>query len=166
MRILWIPIALVAAGCTIKGQGKSAKPDWKLFQVEHPRAFPPEPVRGGGVELRVVKAFLEENKTAFKVSHWVMRVRVSVLSAEDLPLSAVKDDFTIVGRSGKTYRAYASTVGPGRRTWQHQEHSGKPTLLPAGVAGELDVFAQVGDDRSCDDVAAFTFRDRRVALGP
>lgn len=165
MRVAGLALVLLGSACTIKGQGKSSKPDWKMFQVEHPRSFPPERFRSGGLEFWGVKAFLEENKTVLGPSHWVARIRVGLLSPEALPLSDVKDEFTILGASGKTYRAYASTVGPGRLTWQHQEHSGQPTRLPAGVAGELDLFAQVGDDKTHDDVVAFTFRNVRVPLG-
>lgn len=159
-------LALIAlGGCTVKGQGKSAKPDWKMFQVEHPRSAPPGPFRDGPLELRIGEVFLEENKTVFAVSHWVARLRGSVVSAEDLPLSALSGRFTLSGKSGKVYKAHVSTVGPGRRTWQRQEHTGRPTYLPATVAGEIELFVQVGDDRTHDDLEALIFGGVRVPIG-
>lgn len=156
--------ASIAGGCTIKGQGKASTPAWKVYQVEHPRPVPPGPVRSGSIELRITRAFLEENKSVLKTSHWVARLRGTLVSSEALPVSALSGAFTIVGSSGKAYDAHVSTVGPGRRTWQHQEHTGQPTHLPANVVGELEVFAQVGDDKTHDDLAAFTFRNLRVPL--
>lgn len=158
-------LALLAAGCTVKGQGKSATPAWKMFQVEHARAVSSAPIRSGSIEWRASKAFVEENKTAISASHWVARIRGSVVSSEDLPLSALSQAFTVIGKSGKVYDAHVSTVGPGRRTWQHQEHTGKPTHLPANVPGELEVFVQVGDDKGYDDLAAYTFKGARAQLG-
>jgi hypothetical protein len=159
-------LALIAlGGCTVKGQGKSATPTWKMFQVEHPRSAPPGPFRDGPLELRVGQVFLEENKTVLSSSHWVARLRCTLVSSEDLPLSSLSGVFVLTGTSGRAYKAHVSTVGPGRRTWQHQEHTGRPTFLPANVAGEMELFAQVGDDKTHDDLEALTFGRVRVPIG-
>lgn len=155
---------VVLGGCTVKGHGKASTPAWKTYQIEHPQPAPSAPIRSGSEELRVKKVFLEENKTALAPSHWVARIRGSIVSPEPVPLSTLSNAFTIMGRSGKVYTAYVSTVGPGRSTWQHQEHTGKPTHLPANVAGELEIWTQVGDNKSHDELEAFTFRGLRVAL--
>ena len=156
--------ALVVGGCTVKGSGKSSTPAWKMYQVEHPQPAPAAPVRSGSEELRVKKVFLEENKTAFAASHWVARIRGTIVSPAPLPVSSLTEAFTIIGKGGKVYPAYVSTVGPGRSTWQHQEHTGKPAHLPANVPGELEIWVQVGDEKSHDELEAFTFRGVRVAL--
>lgn len=158
-------LALVLHGCTTKGSGKATTPAWKVYQEKHPVAAPSAPVRSGAQELRITEAYLEENKTVFAVSHWVARIRCSIVSTEKLPVSTLSDAFTITGRSGKTYKAHFSTRGPARRTWQHQEHTGEPTHLPAGVAGELEVWVQVGDDKTHDELAGFAFRGIQVPLG-
>jgi hypothetical protein len=167
MRSAWMTIALLAVGgCTMKGSGKSSTPALKMYQVEHPVAAPSEPLRSGSIELRITKVFLEENKTVLATSHWVARVRATLVSSELLLLKSLSGDFTVIGRSGKVYRAHVSTVGPGRSTWQHQEHTGQPTHLPANIPGEVAIFAQVGDDKTHDELAAFTFRSVRVTLAP
>ncbi len=167
MRGAWLTIVLIAVGgCTVKGSGKASTPAWKMYKVEHPQTAPSEPIRSGSIEMRVTQVFLEEHKTVLAVSHWTARLRATLLSSERLPLDSLSGTFTIVGRSGKVYKAYVSTVGPGRSTWQHQEHTGQPTHLPPNVPGEIDVFTQVGDDKSHDELAAFTFRSIRVPLAP
>ena len=172
MNTRWAPcsagllVALLAAGgCTVKGHGKAATPGWKVTVEESPLAVPPDPLRSGAVELRIRQALLEEHKTVLETQHWKARVRATVVSAAPLPLSGLSDAFTFIGTSGKVYRAHESTVGPGRRTWQHQEHTGKPTHLPANVAGELDIWVQIGDAKSHDEPVTLTFRGVRAALG-
>lgn len=155
---------LALSACTTTGQGKNTAPALKVFKTEHAYAAPPDPIRSGAMELRVNKVFLEENATIFETSHWVARMYVVIVSSEDLPVSALSDSFTLIGKSGKTYEAHVSTRGPGRKTWQHQEHTGQPTHLPASVAGELEVFAQVGDKETHDELVAFTFEGIHVPL--
>lgn len=116
------------------------------------------------MEFRTTKVFLEENKTVLATSHWVARLRGTLVCSEDLPVQSLSGAFTFIGASGKIYEGHVSTVGPGRRTWQHQEHTGKPTHLPANVPGEVEVFSQVGDDKTHDELQAFTFRTRRIPL--
>lgn len=159
-------LALIAAGgCTVKGHGKAATPAWKVTAQEYPLAAPPGPLRSGAVELRIRQAVLEEHKTVLETQHWKARVRGTVVSPAPLPVSDLSNAFTFIGTSGKVYRAHVSTVGPGRQTWQHQQHTGRPTHLPANVPGELEIWVQIGDAKSHDEAAAFTFRDVRVALG-
>lgn len=155
---------LVLSGCTTTGQGKNTQPALKVFKTEHPYRVPPDPIRCGDLELRVTKVFLEENATIFETSNWIARMRAVIVSSDALPISALSDSFTMIGKSGQVYRAHVSTVGPGRKTWQHQEHTGQPTHLPAGVAGELEIFTQVGDDKTHDELVAFTFQGVHVPL--
>ena len=155
---------LLLPGCTVKGSGKASTPAWKTYQEETPLQAATESVRAGAVEFRPTKVFLEENKTVFSTSHWVVRLRGTVLSPEALPSQSLSDAFTFIGAGGKIYAGHFSTRGPGRRTWQHQEHTGKPTHLPANVPGEIEVFVQIGDDKTHDEVVAFTFKSVRVAL--
>lgn len=158
-------LALIAlTGCTVKGEGKGSTPTWKVYKEEHPLKPPADSIRSETVELRISKVFLEENKTVLATSHWVARLHGTVVSSQSLPLSSLSSAFTLIGRSGKVYRAYVSTVGPGRRTWQHQEHTGQPTHLPATVPGEVEIFSQIGDDKTHDELDAFTFQDIRVPL--
>ena len=149
----------------MKGHGKSSTPGWKIFQVEHPVAAPSSPIRHGPIELRIQKAYLEENKTIFATQHWKAEILLTVVSSQPLPLSELNNAFTIIGKSGKSCEAHVSTVGPGRRTWQHQEHTGQPTYLPAGVVGEVNVWTLIGDAKSHDELASFTFRGIQVPLG-
>jgi len=163
-RILLACSLLILGGCTVKGQGKGSTPAWKMYQIEHPQPAPADPIRSGSVELRVKQVFLEENKTALAASHWVARIRGTIVSPDKLPVSALSGAFTMIGKNGKVYQAHVSTVGPGRRTWQHQEHTGEPTHLPGNVPGDLEIWCQIGDDKTNDDLEAFTFRGLRVAL--
>ncbi len=157
--------ALIAlGGCSVKGEGKGSTPTWKVYRVEVPQPAPSAPLRSGSEELKITKVFLEENKTVLATSHWVARIRGTLVSPDKVPLSSLSDAFTITGKSGKSYRAHVSTVGPGRRTWQHQEHTGQPTHLPANVPGELEIWCQVGDDKTHDELEAFSFRELRVVL--
>ncbi len=160
-----LAVLLAAGGCTVKGHGKAATPAWKVTVEETPLAVPPQPLRSGAVELRIRQAFLEEHKTILETQHWKARVRGTVVSPAPLPLADLSGAFTFVGKSGKVYRAHVSTVGPGRQTWQHQQHTGKPTQLPANVPGELDIWTQIGDAQSHDEPVLLTFRDVRVPLG-
>ncbi|RPH43498.1 MAG: hypothetical protein EHM91_08705 [Planctomycetota bacterium] len=167
MRCAWMTVALLAVGgCTVKVSGKASTPAWKMYKVEHAQPVPSESIRSGPIELRINQVFLEEHKTVLAVSHWTARVRATIVSSERVPVESLSGAFTVTGRSGKVYPAHVSTVGPGRSTWQHQEHTGQPTHLPANVPGEIDVFTQVGDDKSHDALAAFTFRSVRVTLAP
>lgn len=159
-----VAVLLAAGGCTVVGEGKASKPAWKVYKEEFPLAVPPDPIRSGSIELRVRRVFLEENKTVLETLHWAARIRGTLVSSEPVPLSALSGSFKLIGRSGKVYDGHVSTVGPGRRTWQHQEHTGRPTHLPANVPGEIEVSASIGDAKSRDDLAAFTFRDIRVLL--
>lgn len=156
--------ALTLGACTVHGSGKASKPAWKIYKTEHPQAVPPDPVRSGSTELRITKVVLEEQATVVERLYWKAIVRGTIVSREALPLDDLSSAFTIVGKSGKVYKAHVSTVGPGRSTWQHQEHTGKPTHLPANVPGELEFWVQIGDANTHDELAAFTFRDVRVAL--
>jgi hypothetical protein len=161
----WIVgVVLLACGCTVSGSGKASKPGWKITKTEHARAVPAGPVRSGQVELRVNQVFLEEHKTVIETKYWKGVVRGTIVSAAALPAEDLSDDFTLIGTSGKTYRANVMTLGSGRSTWQHQEHTGKPTHLPANVPGEIEIWAQIGDEKTHDELAAFTFGGVRVAL--
>lgn len=161
----WMVVALlVAGGCTVSGSGKASKPGWKIYKTEHPQPVPQNPVRSESLELRITQVFLEEQATVIEKLYWKAILRATVISSEPLPLSELSNAFTIVGKSGKVYNANVMTLGPGRRTWQHQEHTGKPTHLPANVPGELEFWAQVGDDKTHDELEAFTFRGVRVPL--
>lgn len=157
-------LALALGACTMHGSGKASKPAWKIYKTEHPQAVPPHPIRSGSLELRITQVLLEEQATVVEKLYWKAILRGTIVSPEPLPLSDLSSAVTIVGKSGKVYKAYVSTIGPGRRTWQHQEHTGKPTHLPANVPGELEFWVQIGDDKTHDELAAFTFRDVRVAL--
>jgi hypothetical protein len=166
MRCAWLTVVLLAlGGCTVKGSGKASTPAWKMYKVEHPQPAPSEPVRSGSLELRVTGVFLEEHKTVLAVSHWTARLRATIVSTEKLGPEMLSGAFTIIGRSGEVYPATVSTVGQ-RTTWQHKEHTGQPTHLPANVPGEIDVFTQVGDGKTHDELEAFTFRSIRVPLTP
>lgn len=158
-------LLLSVAGCTVKGHGKASTPAWKVTAQEYPLAASPDPVRSGAVELRIRQALLEEHKTVLETQHWKARVRMTVVSPAPLPLSDLSNAFTFTGKSGRVYQAHVSPVGPGRQTWQHQQHSGQPAKLPANMPGELDVWTQIGDAKSHDEPVALTFRDVRVPLG-
>lgn len=155
---------LAPSGCTTSGHGKSAKPTWKVFKTEHPQAAPSDPIRSGGVELRVSKVFLEDNHTVFVTSYWRAVIRGTIVSPEALPLSALSDAFTLIGTSGQVYPAQVRSVGPHGANWQWEQRTGKPTYLPANVPGELEIMARVGDNDGHDELAAFTFRGAQVAL--
>jgi hypothetical protein len=165
MRVSCGVLALLAlAGCTVSGSGKASKPGWKIYKTEHPQPVPSAPVRSGSIELRITRVYLEEQATVLERLYWKACIRATLVSAEALPAEDLSNSFAIIGKSGKVYPAHIQTHGPGRKTWQHQEHTGKPTHLPANVAGELEFWAQVGDDKTHDELAAFTFRGVRVAL--
>lgn len=157
--------ALAAGGCTVKGHGKASTPAWKVTAQEYPLAAPTDPIRSGPVELRIRQALKEEHKTILETQYWMARVRGTIVSRAPLLVSDLSNTFTFVGRSGKVYKAYVSAVGPGRQTWQHQQHTGKPTHLPANVPGELDIWTQIGDAKTHDEPATLTFGDVRVPLG-
>jgi hypothetical protein len=166
MRWAWMTVALLAVGgCTVKGSGKASTPAWKMYKDEHPQNVRQVSIRDGSIELKVAGALLEEHKTVLAVSHWTARVRLTIVGSESVPLESLSGAFTIIGRSGKVYRPSVLPIGQ-RTTWQRQEHTGQPTHLPAGVSGEIDLFTQVGDDKSHDELAAFTFRSLRVPLAP
>jgi len=153
-----LTVVVASSGCAWKGSGKGTTPTWKVYQVEQARPLPETPIRTGSIELRVNKAFLEENRTLFSTSHWVLRAYVSVTSSKKLLLEEISSDFSFLATSGQTYTAYVSARGPGRATWQHQSHTGEPTYLPPNVTGELELMVQVGDSQTHDDLAGLSFR--------
>jgi len=152
------------AGCTTTGKGKGTKPGWKVFKDERPLSASPGSVRSGPVELRIAEAVIEERGTLLGTPSYYAVVRGSVVSAEPLPLAELRSAFVVVGASGVERQGVVSAKGAGRATWQHQQHTGEPTVLPAGVVGELEVIAELGSGDDHDEPTALVFRGSSVAL--
>jgi len=154
-------VGLIAAGCTVSGSGKAAKPGWKIYVDEHPVAAAPFTFRDGDVEVRVEQVLVEEHHTAFGKSSWLNVLKASAvnLGAAPLPWTALTDGFRIRTRSGADTRGYVFT---GRGGWSRAQ-PGQPQL-PPGATGELRVQAEPGVAGARDDPAAITFRGRTVEL--
>ena len=156
---------LALDACTFTGP-KSGNPGWKIFKEEHDRPVPPDPVRVGSTELRVTRVYLRREYTAVKTVNWTAWIRATVTSSEPLPLASLDGRFKVTTRSGKVYDAHTSTAGPGRATWQHQEHTGQPTHLPANVPGEIDIWISFDSNSKAppDELGALRFGDAQVSL--
>jgi hypothetical protein len=165
VRTLVMTAVLALGACTFTGP-KGGNPGWKIFKEEQDRPVPSQAVRLGAAELRLTRVFLRREYTVTKTVNWTAWIRATVVSAEKLPASSFDGVFKVIGRSGKTYDAHTQPTGPGRSTWQHQEHTGEPTHLPPNVPGELEIWIsfESSDGKAPDELAALTFRDGRVAL--
>jgi len=134
-----------------------------VLKTEYPRPVPPDPIHSRGIELRISKVVLEERGTLLGTPSWFALVRGVVVSSETLPFSELTNAFTVIGQSGTAYRGIVSAVGPGRLTWQRPADTGQ-IHLPANVAGELEILAQVGEKDTPDEIAALTFLDVQVPI--
>jgi len=154
--------ALIAAGCTVTGHGKAAKPTWKTYVDEHPVTSTPFALRSGRVEIRVHQVLVEEHHTAFGKSSWLNVVKASAVNLGAGPLSwtDLTDGFRIRTRSGADTRG--SVFATGRAGWR-RENPGQPHLAP-GAAGEIRVQAEPGGAGVRDDPAAVSFRGQTVEL--
>lgn len=150
--------ALIAAGCTVYGSGKAAKPGWKGYVDEHPVSTAPFTLRSGDVEVRVQRVLVEEGHTMFGPSSWSNVVKATAVNHGRSPLSwtALNDAFRFRTRSGADTPGSVST-GNG---WSGLQ-SGQPHL-PPGAAGEIRVWDYRGGAR--DDPAAFSFRGQTIEL--
>ncbi len=166
LRTLLVLASVFAIGaCSFSGT-KGGNPSFKIYKKEHDRPVPPNRARVGGVELRVTRVFLRREYTVMKTVNWTAWVRARIISSETLPRASLDGAFKLVGRSGKVYDTHFGTAGPGRATWQHQEHTGQPTHLPARVPGEIDIWisfdSRAGDPP--DEVGMLTFRGAELRL--
>jgi len=154
-------VALVAAGCTMSGSGKAAKPGWKVYVDEHPVSSTPLVFRSGKVEVRVQQVLVEEHHTRFGKSTWLNVVKASAvnLGADPLPWTELTDGFRIRTRSGADTRGYVFT---GKGGWSRAQ-PGQPHL-PPGAEGELRVQAEPGGAGVRDDPAAVSFRGQTFEL--
>lgn len=155
-------VALGAAGCTVAGSGKAAKPAWKIYVDEHPVSTTPFTFRSGRVEVRVHQVVVEEHHTAFGESSWLNVVKASAvnLGADPLPWTDLTDGFRIRTRSGADTRG--SVFAWGKAGWARRE-TGQPQL-PPGAAGEIRVQAEPGGPGARDDPAAISFRGQTAEL--
>ncbi|MFT3914152.1 MAG: hypothetical protein QM704_08535 [Anaeromyxobacteraceae bacterium] len=153
---------LLAAGCTVSGSGKAAKPGWKVYVDEHPVSAAPFTFRSGDVEVRVHQVLVEEHHTAFGKSSWLNVVKASAVNrgTTPLPWTALTDGFRIRTRSGTETRGYA--IPSGNAGWSRAQ-PGQPHL-PPGAEGELRVQAEPGSTSVRDDPAAVAFRGQMVEL--
>ncbi len=156
-------VALIAAGCSVAGSGKAAKPGWKIYVDEHPVASTPIAFRSGKVEVRVHQVLVEEHHTAFGKSSWLNVLKASAvnLGADPLPWTDLTDGFRIRTRSGADTRAFVFTSG--KAGWRRQGQAGQPHL-PPGAVGEIRVQAEPGGAGARDDPAAVSFRGHTVEL--
>jgi hypothetical protein len=163
--LLLIATFLALGACSFSGP-KGGKPGWKLYQEEHDRAVPSESLRMGGTELRLTRVYLRREHTVMKTVNWTARIRATVVSSEKVLASSFEKMFTVIGRSGKVYEAHTMTTGPGRSTWQHQQHTGEPTYLPANVPGELEIWISFDstEAKPPDELAALIVADAKVSL--
>ena len=167
MRTRAVPLALLAllaAGCTVKGHGKAAMPAWKVYVDEHPVSARPFTLRSGAVEVRVEAVVVEEHHTAFGKSSWLNVVKATVVNQGSGPLlwTELTDGFRIRTRSGADTRGYVFMVG--KAGWRRQERAKEPDQLPPGAAGAIRVQAEPGQSGVRDDPAAISFRGRTVEL--
>lgn len=162
-RLLLASLAL-AAGCTVTGSGKAAKPTWKTFVDEHPVTSAPFTLRSGTVEVRVHAVVVRESHTVLGRSSWLNVLKASVVNrgAAPLRLDDLADGFQVRTRSGADTRGYVFPEG--RDGWRYQVHTGEPTQLPAGATGELRVQAEPNDGSKRDDPVAVSFRGQVVEL--
>jgi hypothetical protein len=166
MRFPTAPLALVAvlaAGCTVKGSGKGAMPAWKTYVDEHAVTSAPFTLRSGDVEVRVRAVVVEEHHTAFGKSTWVNVANAAVVNRGSAPLSpdAVTGAFRLRTRSGADQRGYVFIQGTGG--WRRQEHTKEPTQLPPGATGDIRVQAESSSGMR-DDPVAISFAGQTVEL--
>jgi hypothetical protein len=163
----WLLFAAVLAfgACTFGGT-KGGNPKWKIYKEEHDRPVPSASIRLGSMELRVTRVYLRREHTVMKTVNWSAWIRATVLSSDKLLASSFDNMFKITGRSGKVYDARMMTTGPGRATWQHQEHTGEPTHLPPNVPGEIEIWISFdsADSKPPDEPATLSVRDVQVSL--
>lgn len=163
--LLLVTAVLAFGACTFSGP-KGGNPGWKIYKEEQDRPVPPQSIRLGTLELRLTRVYLRREHTVLKTVNWSAWIRATVVSSEKLPVSSFDGAFKMIGRSGKVYDAHMMTTGPGRSTWQHQEHTGEPTHLPANVPGELEIWISFDSAASKppDEPAALTVRGVQVSL--
>jgi hypothetical protein len=169
MRIaLWSIAALMIAGCTLKkGSGKGGDLAWKVDKVDHPLTLSRASFPGNGYDLVLERAVLREERTVWGPQNWRVFVEGVVvnLRGERIGFDELSGKFTVVGRSGKVYSAYASTRGSrGQTGWLLQEHTKEPTHLPPGARGLIEVFAGLDGKEQADAPVAFTFQGDRAEL--
>ncbi|MGE0867904.1 MAG: hypothetical protein AB7P03_05055 [Kofleriaceae bacterium] len=163
--LLSVAAVLVVSACTFTGP-KGGNPGWKIYKEFHDRPVPSQVLRVGAMELRLTRVYLRREHTVLKTVAWSAWIRASVVSTEKLVISALDGMFTMTGRSGKAYNTHVTTTGPGRKTWQHQEHTGEPTHLPANVPGEIEIWISFDSsaDKPPDEVATLTVAGVPVPL--
>ncbi len=163
--LLLIAAVLALGACSFSGP-KGGNPGWKIYKEEHDRAVPSESLRVGATELRLTRVYLRREHTVLKTVNWSAWIRATVVSSEKILASSFDKTFSVVGRSGKVYEARMMTTGPGRSTWQHQEHTGEPTYLPANVPGELEIWISFDSTaaKPPDELAALIVAGAKVSL--
>jgi hypothetical protein len=165
LRIALLGCALAAAaGCTVKGHGKSATPAWKTLVTEHPLLSAPRTLRSGDVELRVEAVVLEDRHTVVGPSSWVAVLRGVIVNRGRGPLlpEPLLQAFRFQHRSGVERRGYGFVQGTGG--WMRQEKTGERTQLPPGAAGAILVQTESGPDGVRDDPVAVLFEGQRLEL--
>jgi hypothetical protein len=164
LRLALVASLALAAGCTVKGSGKSAMPAWKTFVHEHPVTSAPFTMRRGAVEVRVDAVVVRESSTVVGRSSWVTVLKATLVNRGAAPLRVddLASDFQVRTRSGEDTRGYV--FAEGRAGWRHQAQTGEPTHLPAGASGEIRVQAEPNDGSRRDDPVAVSFRGEVVDL--